>query len=201
MSENIFQEIMYQIEGKGKIFILNELALHGTQRYSELKLLLPHSSDQLLTNKLKELLKYNLISRTIFLTVPPKVEYSITVKGQNLIEIVCLLDHWATHKPILYKNKYFHCEVGFFLNFISGKWKLFLLDQLTETKRFMELKSSLPEITKKMLTHQLRELEMDGIVHREVYPEIPPRVEYSLTENGKELIPLLNLLKAWGKND
>nr|WP_326104688.1 winged helix-turn-helix transcriptional regulator [Paenibacillus favisporus] len=96
-----------------------------------------------------------------------------------------------------FKNKYLQCEVGFALNFISGKWKLFLLGQLIETKRFMELKSILPEITKKMLTNQLRELEVDGLVHREVYPVIPPKVEYSLTEKGKELIPILDLLKEW----
>lgn len=201
MNENNFSDIMSQIEGKWKIFILSKLAVHGTQRYTELKEFMPEASDQILTNKLKELEENNLVRREIFQTMPPKVEYSITEKGQRLNQIICLLDHWATNKPILYKTKYVHCEVGFALNFISGKWKLFLLSQLIETKRFMELKSILPEITKKMLTNQLRELEIDGLIHREVYPVIPPKVEYSLTEEGKELLPVLELLKAWSEED
>lgn len=67
------------------------------------------------------------------------------------------------------------------------------------TKRFSELKTLLPKITQKMLTSQLRELEADQIVHREVYPVVPPKVEYSLTEHGQSLIPVLESMYAWGK--
>lgn|SRR5699024_1868816 len=86
------------------------------------------------------------------------------------------------------------------LDIIAGKWKPSILFYLinNEKLRFSELKKVLPGITKKMLTSQLRELEYDNIIHREVFPEIPPRVEYSLTEYGHEFKPLLFSMKSWG---
>lgn len=68
------------------------------------------------------------------------------------------------------------------------------------TKRFGELKSLMPGITQRMLVNQLRELEVDRIVHREVYPVVPPKVEYSLTEQGQTLMPILDSMYEWGKN-
>ncbi|WP_274856828.1 winged helix-turn-helix transcriptional regulator [Bacillus methanolicus] len=87
------------------------------------------------------------------------------------------------------------------LSVIEGKWKLVILCHLglKGTKRFMELKKLIPNITQKMLTNQLRELEEDGLVHREVYPVVPPKVEYSLTEQGKSLMSVLKMLEDWGK--
>ncbi|WP_242009762.1 winged helix-turn-helix transcriptional regulator [Halalkalibacter nanhaiisediminis] len=84
---------------------------------------------------------------------------------------------------------------------IEGKWKLVLLCHLgiKGTKRFSELKKLIPAITQKMLTNQLRELEDDGLVHREVYPVVPPKVEYSLTDKGKSLMPMIKILEEWGK--
>lgn len=67
------------------------------------------------------------------------------------------------------------------------------------TKRFGELKTLIPDITQRMLVSQLRELEEDLIVHREVYPVVPPKVEYSLTEQGQSLMPILDAMYAWGK--
>ncbi|MCF7521618.1 helix-turn-helix transcriptional regulator [Neisseria sp. ZJ106] len=85
------------------------------------------------------------------------------------------------------------------LNIIGGKWKVLILYYLNgETRRFNELQRLLAGITQRMLTLQLRELENDGIVHREVYPQIPPKVEYSLTEFGKTLIPVIDAIHAWG---
>ncbi|MCF7529394.1 helix-turn-helix transcriptional regulator [Neisseria sp. ZJ104] len=85
------------------------------------------------------------------------------------------------------------------LNIIGGKWKVLILYYLNgETRRFNELQRLLAGITQRMLTLQLRELENDGIVHREVYPQIPPKVEYSLTEFGKTLIPVIDAMHAWG---
>ena len=66
------------------------------------------------------------------------------------------------------------------------------------TKRFSDLRRSVPDVTQKMLTDRLRELERDGIVHREVYPQVPPKVEYSLTAYGKTLAPVLEAMAAWG---
>ncbi len=68
------------------------------------------------------------------------------------------------------------------------------------TKRFGELKSMMPGITQRMLVSQLRELEEDQIVHRKVYPVVPPKVEYSLTEHGRSLMPILKSMDEWGKN-
>lgn len=83
---------------------------------------------------------------------------------------------------------------------IGGKWKLPLVYYLQEgAKRFSVLQKDLPAITTKMLTQQLRELEKDGVVSRKIYPVIPPKVEYSLTDRGKTLMPILELLTQWGK--
>jgi len=91
------------------------------------------------------------------------------------------------------------CPVEVTLDVIGGKWKGVILYKLLEQpRRFSELKRTLPTITQRMLTLQLRELEEDGIVHREIYKEIPPRVEYSLTEFGKTLKPILIAMLTWG---
>lgn len=86
------------------------------------------------------------------------------------------------------------------LAIIGGKWKILILYHLCAgTQRFNELRRLLPDITQRMLTLQLRELEDDGIVHREVYPQVPPKVEYSLTTFGATLIPVIEVMDAWGK--
>jgi len=97
-------------------------------------------------------------------------------------------------------NKDFSCEKELTLAVIGGKWKMLILWYLgTEgTKRFNELKSLMPNITQRMLVNQLRELESDFIIHREVYPVVPPKVEYSLTDRGKTLMPILEAMYKWG---
>ncbi len=92
------------------------------------------------------------------------------------------------------------CPVETALDVLAGKWKILILWYLrSETKRFNELQKLLPRTTQKMLIQKLRELEEDGIVHREVYPVVPPKVEYSLTEYGKSLKPILKSLYLWGE--
>lgn len=91
------------------------------------------------------------------------------------------------------------CPVEATLDVIGGKWKgVILYKLLEEPRRFSALKRELPAITQRMLTLQLRALEEDGLVHREIYKEIPPRVEYSLTEFGKTLEPILLEMLTWG---
>lgn len=91
------------------------------------------------------------------------------------------------------------CPVSASLELMSGKGKgLILFHLLQETLRFNELQRRIPGISQRMLTKQLRELERDKLVHREVYAEVPPRVEYSLTESGKTLEPVLMQLLDWG---
>jgi DNA-binding HxlR family transcriptional regulator len=84
---------------------------------------------------------------------------------------------------------------------IGGKWKLLLLDSIRREcpKRFGELRKEMQYITHTTLTSQLRELERDGILTRAVFPEVPPRVEYKLTELGKQLIPVMDALCQWGE--
>jgi DNA-binding HxlR family transcriptional regulator len=101
-----------------------------------------------------------------------------------------------------FDEKIFNCEKELTLNIIGGKWKMLIMWHLGKdgTLRFSELKALIPGITQRMLVNQLRELEEDFIVHREVYPVVPPKVEYSLTEQGQTLMPILEAMYEWGKN-
>ena len=94
------------------------------------------------------------------------------------------------------------CPVEVALNTIGGKWKGVILYKLMteECLRFSELKRRMPRVTQRMLTMQLRSLEQDGLVHRKVYAEIPPRVEYRLTPLGKTLEPVIQILTDWGSH-
>lgn len=92
-----------------------------------------------------------------------------------------------------------NCPVAITLDLIGGKYKALILWHLSESKlRFSELHKLITGATPKMLTQQLRELESSALIHREVYPVIPPKVEYSLTELGKSLIPVLVAMRDWG---
>lgn len=95
----------------------------------------------------------------------------------------------------------YNCEKELTLSVISGKWKLVILWHLgyIGPHRFHQLQKLFPRITHKMLTNQLKELADDGIVERTVYPDIPPKVEYSMTELGRELLPIIDLMYEWGK--
>src|SRR5262245_3715397 len=98
------------------------------------------------------------------------------------------------------RRKEYHCPVEATIDVIGGKWKPLILWWLQErTHRFAELRRRMPGITERMLTLQLRELEADGIVHRRVYPTVPPRVEYSLTEYGYSLKTALEAICDWGR--
>ena len=98
-----------------------------------------------------------------------------------------------------YYDGQYSCSVEATLDVIGGKWKGVILFHLLEgARRFGELRRLLPDVTQRMLTLQLRELEEAGIVHREVYREVPPKVEYSLTPFGKSLEPILLLMRDWG---
>lgn len=93
------------------------------------------------------------------------------------------------------------CPVEVAVSVLGGTWKLTLVKHLLEgTHRFGELSRLLPEANRKTLTRQLRELEEDGIVNREVHAEVPPKVEYSLTELGQTLAPLVDAMNRWGTN-
>jgi len=93
------------------------------------------------------------------------------------------------------------CPMDVTINILSGKWKIAILWHLTRgIIRFNELQRLLTNITQKTLTLQLRELERDGIIYREVYPEVPPKVEYGLTQIGESLRPILSSMCEWGND-
>ena len=92
------------------------------------------------------------------------------------------------------------CSLELAMDLVGGKWKLFLLWHLSSgTKRFCELKRGMGDITQKMLTLQLRELEQAGLVSRTVHPVVPPHVDYAMTERGRALVPALRELCAWSR--
>ena len=100
-----------------------------------------------------------------------------------------------------YCSSNYHCLIEATLDLIGGKYKALILWHLIKkTLRFSEIRTLIPQATPKMLTQQLRLLEEDGLVHREVYPVVPPKVEYSLTEFGKTIIPILDTMCNWGSN-
>ncbi|UFH52394.1 helix-turn-helix domain-containing protein [Spirosoma sp. KNUC1025] len=103
------------------------------------------------------------------------------------------------------KNKDFnpnHCPVTHCLNRIGGKWKIMIIYAISRSSnRFSSLQRAMPDISKQMLVNQLRELEEDKIIERIIYAEIPPRVEYKITEYGQSLFPIINVMQEWGIHD
>lgn len=97
-------------------------------------------------------------------------------------------------------DRYTNCPVEAALDIIGGKWKSIILFRIMEeTRRFNEIRKLLPNITQRTLTNQLRELERDGLLQRKIYAEVPPKVEYSITEFGATLEPVLIALKDWAE--
>src|SRR5882762_6368892 len=91
------------------------------------------------------------------------------------------------------------CNLTYAIQLMGGRWKLLILMRLENGKqRFGELNKQIPNITERMLTLQLRELEQDGLITRKVYAEVPPRVEYEMTDIGRDLLPICSELHAWG---
>ena len=92
------------------------------------------------------------------------------------------------------------CPVEVTLSAIGGKWKALILHHvIAKPRRFNELRRLMPAVTQRMLTQHLRELEADGILHREVRAQVPPHVEYSLTTRGRTLVPILDAMAQWGQ--
>ena len=102
-------------------------------------------------------------------------------------------------RDALYPN----CPIRNVLSRVGDKWSMLVLITLenNDCQRFKELQRNIPDISQKMLTATLKMLEGDGLIHREVFPEIPPRVEYSLTEKGKSLLPLIDNLLSWASEN
>lgn len=108
-------------------------------------------------------------------------------------------------KTAIKKTKEFapgNCPVVFCMNIIGGKWKPSIIHMIrTDRNRYSLLQKNITEISKQTLTNQLRELEYDGIIERIIYPEIPPRVEYKITEYGNTLLPIIDSMYRWGREN
>lgn len=104
-------------------------------------------------------------------------------------------------KKVTTSQKNVQCPMIDAMKVIGGKWKILIIYYLSEQeKRFSELQRDLPQVTTKMLTQQLRELESDGILIRKVYPVVPPKVEYKLSKKGEALLPIVADLNKWGQD-
>jgi len=102
------------------------------------------------------------------------------------------------NEMIEWNGRKYTCAVEVAMDVLSGKWKTLMLWHLHEgTKRYNELEKIVPGISQKMLTRQLKELERDGLLFRTVYPEVPPRVEYTLTDLGNSAFPILEMMHSW----
>jgi len=96
-------------------------------------------------------------------------------------------------------NNRYQCPFEFALDMVSGKWKALVLYYLKDgTLRYGEIRKKIGNITQKMLTQTLRDLERNGLVDRKVYPVVPPKVEYTITKNGEKLIPIFEMMQQWG---
>jgi len=105
-----------------------------------------------------------------------------------------------SESAMIYRETEYKCPIDVTLAVVGGKWKASILWHLSQdTLRFSDLQRLFSGTTRKMLTQQLRELEADGLVHREVYPQVPPKVEYSLTDKGRSIYPILELMCDWGR--
>jgi DNA-binding HxlR family transcriptional regulator len=108
------------------------------------------------------------------------------------------MDQQQETAALVYRDREYRCGIDVTLAVVGGKWKASILWHLgRETMRFSDLQRQFVDTTRKMLTQQLRELEADGLVHREVYPQVPPKVEYSLTTTGRTIIPILDRMCEW----
>ena len=101
---------------------------------------------------------------------------------------------------VKFNNREYDCVIDLTIKVCGGKWKPLILWHINKniTLRFNEINKNITKISHKVLSQQLKELEVDGIIHREVYPEVPPKVEYSLTDIGKSIIPILESMGEWG---
>lgn len=118
------------------------------------------------------------------------------------MEVIPIVKNPEVHEDCYMKDKcakYTKCPMVLVQNIISGKWKILILWYLSyRTLRFSDIQRKLPTVSQKVLSQQLKSLEEDNIISRKVYPVVPPKVEYSLTELGKNLIPILEMMHKFG---
>src|SRR3982750_1060085 len=133
------------------------------------------------------------------LTVTVMEDGNIDYQEEKILTLRMIIDN--EEQSFEHRGKTYHCALDITMDYIGGKWRSVVLWYLIkDKKRFGDLKKLIPDITEKMLSIQLRQLEKDGLIQRTIFPEVPPRVEYMLTQSGESLITLLNELATWGRN-
>jgi len=192
--------------GKWKPIIIYHLTNDGTKRYSDLQRSIPEITKRMLTLKLRELEESGIVSRKVYNQVPPKVEYSMTEYGLTLHPLLVKMNDWGEghRRPEDHLEQAEHtnqaCKALTTIDTIIGKWKSIIISELaSENLRFSDLQKRIPQISRTMLTNNLKQLENEGIVHREVHQQVPPKVVYSMTDYGATLKPILQDLNQWGE--
>ena len=178
--------------GKYKSVVIWSLR-NGKKRFSEIQAMIPEATGKMLTKQLRELEADGLIERKVYPVVPPKTEYSLTEFGETAIPLIMDMSRCVSGMTF---DGYL---LGRTLQVIGGKYKMYIIWRLMDgPKRFGELRTFFSGITAHILSLQLKELESDGLIRREVKSENPPWVEYSLTSTGMSLLPVIDTIAEWG---
>ncbi|GHO60041.1 hypothetical protein KSB_85160 [Ktedonobacter robiniae] len=179
--------------GKWMFWIWYHL-LSGTKRFGELQRLIPGASRQMLTQELRELEQVGVLRRKVYVQVPPKVEYSLTELGWQAEPVVRQLEAWGR-----WYGEQVHLEFDWMVS-LGGKWTFWLwYHLLSGPKRFSELQKLLPEISRQVLTLELRKLEQMGVLYRQASSGEETKGAYALTELGRNSEPILRQFYAWGR--
>lgn len=182
------------VSGKWMFWIWYHL-LSGTKRFGELQRLIPDASRQMLTMQLRELEQVGVLHRKVYVQNLPKVEYSLTDLAQQsepMLREFFAWGQWFCEQSGL--------EFDDFLVTLGGKWKIWIWYYLLGgTKRFGELQRLLPQASRQVLATQLRELEQMEVLHRRASVQGPLKVEYSLTELGRQSGSMLHQIYLWGR--
>ena len=194
------RDILCRLGDKWSMLVLITLNVNGTMRFSDIQKTISDISQRMLTVTLRTLEADGLVSRTVYAEVPPRVEYQLTETGKTLIPHIESLVGWALeHMTGIFDSREKNCPIRDILCRLGDKWSMLVLITLNVngTMRFSDIQKTISDISQRMLTVTLRTLEADGLVSRTVYAEVPPRVEYQLTETGKTLIPHIESLVGW----
>lgn len=181
------------VGGKWKFWIMYQL-LSGPKRFGELQRLFPQVSRQMLTIQLRELEQIGILSRQVYVQVPPKVEYRLSEVGQRLEPILRQMVSWDKG----YSGQGDQ-EVDWLIS-LGGRWAFWTWYHLfSGPKRFGELQKLLPQISQHMLILKLRELEQMNVLMRRISGQKPLKMEYTLTKLGYSAEPLFHQIYAWGQ--
>jgi DNA-binding HxlR family transcriptional regulator len=201
-------DLLEHVSEKWTALIILSLSENG-KRPSQLKAELGGISDKVLSQTLRKLQVDGIIERQVQSVVPPKVEYSLTPHGITLTKVFSNLQEWSHSNLNAFVNNsdHQHSNQGLVVQDarhlferVAEKWTVKVVYELAqETKRFNQLKREIKGCSQKMLTQTLRKLEQDGLLARKEYPEVPPKVEYSLTELGSSLAEQFQLLCNWAE--